>query len=170
MLPISMAIDWPWKSKVKVTAQGHKEGIPPYRFISFSFYVNRPSYSWDTAISKFDIENSSTRSWVRSKFKVTTWVQHSVDSHPFHSMSIGQPIPELRLFWKFDLENQGSRSWVRSKLKVTTWVQHSVDSHPFRSMWIGHPIPELQLFWKFDLENQGSRSWVRSRFKVTMWV
>ena len=33
---------WPWKSKVKVIAQGHKEGIPPYRFISFSFHVNRP--------------------------------------------------------------------------------------------------------------------------------
>ena len=49
-------------------AQGHKEGIPPYRFISFSFHVNRPSHSWDTAILKFDIENSRSRSWVRSKF------------------------------------------------------------------------------------------------------
>ena len=75
-----------------------EEGIPLYRFISFSFHVDRPSHSWDTAILKFDIENSRSRSWVRSKMKVTTWIQHSVDSHAFRSMSIGHPIPGLPLF------------------------------------------------------------------------
>ena len=100
---------------VKVIAQGHKEGIPPYRFISFSFHVNRPSHSWDTATLKFDIENSRSRSWVRSKFKVTTWVQHSVNSHPFHSMSIGHPIPELRLFQNLTLKIKGQgHGWGQS--------------------------------------------------------
>ena len=51
--------------------------------------------------------NSRSRSWVRSKLKVTTWVQHSVDSHPFRSMSIGHPIPELRLFQKLTLKIKG---------------------------------------------------------------
>ena len=152
---------WPWKSRVKVIAQGHKEGMPPYRFISFSFHVNRPSHSWDTAILKFDIENSRSRSWVRSKFKVTTWVQHSVNSHPFCFMSLGIQFLSYNfskiLPWipKFYLENQGSRSRVRSKLKVTTWVQHSVVSHPFHSMWIGHPTPELRLFQNLTLKIKG---------------
>ena len=39
-----------WKSKVKVIAQGHKEGITLYRLISYSIHVHRPSHSWDTAI------------------------------------------------------------------------------------------------------------------------
>ena len=102
--------------------QGHKVGITPYRPTSLSFHVNRPSHSWDKAISKFDVENSRSRSCVRSKLKVTTWVRDLVDSHPFRSMSIGHPIPEIRLFSKFDLENQWSMSWVRSQFKITMWV------------------------------------------------
>ena len=120
-----------------------------------SFHVDRPSHSWDTAIPKFDVENSRSMSWVRSKLKVTTWVQHSVDSHPFRSMSIGHPIPELWLFKKFDLENQGSSLWVRSQFKVTMWVQHSIDSHPFRSLSIGPPIPEIQHFQNMTLKIHG---------------
>ena len=49
---------WPWKSKDKVIAQGHKVCITPYRLISLWFHVDRPCHSWDTAISKFDVENS----------------------------------------------------------------------------------------------------------------
>ena len=52
---------WPKKSKGQVLAQGHKVGITPYQLISPSFQVNQPSHSWDTAILKFDFENS--RSW-----------------------------------------------------------------------------------------------------------
>ena len=106
---------WPWKSKVKVIAQGHKVGITPYRLTSLSFHVDRPCHSWDTAISKFDVENSRSRSWVRSKLKVITWVQHSVDSHPFHSMSIGHPIPELWLFQNLTLKIKGQgHGWGHS--------------------------------------------------------
>ena len=39
-----------------------------------SFQVSRPSHSWDTAISIFYLANPRSRSWVRSKFKVTMWV------------------------------------------------------------------------------------------------
>ena len=137
---------WPWKSKVKVIAQGHKVCITPYRLISLSFHADRPSSSWDTVISKFDVENSRSRSRVRSKLKVTTWVQHSVNSHAF-SFDVNRASHYcVMTFSKFDLENQGPRSWVRSRLKVATWFQHPVESHPFRSVSIGHPIPELRLF------------------------
>ena len=128
--------------------------LSPNQLISRSFHVDRPSHSWDTAISKFDVENSRSRSWVRSKLKVTTWVQHSVDSHPFCSMSIGHPIPELWLS-KFDLENQGSRPWVRPQFKVTMWVYHPINWHPFHSMSIAPPIPEIQHFQNLILKIQG---------------
>ena len=106
---------WPWKSKVKVIAQGHKVGITPYRLTSLLLHVDRPCHSWDTAISKFDVENSRSRSWVRSKLKVITWVLHSVDSHPFRSMSIGHPVPELRLFQNLTLKFKGQgHAWGHS--------------------------------------------------------
>ena len=38
----------------------------------FSFQVNQPSLSWDTAISIFYLENPMSMWWVRSRFKVTT--------------------------------------------------------------------------------------------------
>ena len=106
---------WPWKSKVKVIAQGHKVGITPYRLTSLLFHVDRPCHSWDTAISKFDVENSRSRSWVRSKLKVITWVLHSVDSHPFRSMSIGHTVLELWLFQNLTLKIKGQgHGWGHS--------------------------------------------------------
>ena len=67
---------WPRKSKVvKVMGEGnvesHKVGVTSYRFTSLLFHVNRPFHSWDTAFSKFDLENPRSRSWVRWTLKVT---------------------------------------------------------------------------------------------------
>ena len=150
---------WPWKSKVKIIAQGHKEGIPPYRFISFSFHVNQPSHSWDTAILKFDIENSRSRSWVRSKFKVTTWVQLSVNSHPFRSMSIGHPISELRLFQNLTLKIKGQgHGWGQSwKSQHGTNIQ---STHlPFVPYGSGIPFLSYDFFkiwpWKSRVKVMG---------------
>ena len=102
---------WPWKSKVKVMGEvdieSHKVDVTSYRLTSLSFYVNPPSHSWDTTFSKFDLENPRQRSWVRWPLKVTPWVQHSIDSHPINSMSIGHPIPEIWLFQNLTLKIQG---------------------------------------------------------------
>ena len=143
----------PWKSKVKVIAQGHKVGITPYRLISLSFHVNRPSHSWDTAISKFDIKNSRSRSLVRSKLKVTTWVHHSVDSHPYCSMSIGHPIPELRLFQNLTLKikDQGHASDHNSESQCGPKI---LSTHiPFVPCQSGIPFLSYDFFkiwpWKF---------------------
>ena len=52
---------WPWNSKVKVmgevTVQSHNVGLTSYRLTSLLFHVNWPSHSWNTASSKFDLEN-----------------------------------------------------------------------------------------------------------------
>ena len=102
---------WPWKSKFKVMGevdiQSHKVGVTSYRLTSLSFHVNRPSHSWDTTFSNFDLENPRSRSWVRWPLKVTAWVQHSIDSHPFNSMSIRHPIPEIRFFQNLTSKIQG---------------------------------------------------------------
>ena len=70
---------WPWKSEVKVMGQvnveSHKMGPTFYRLTFISFNVNQPSHSWITASSKFDLEYPRSRSWLRSKLKVTKWVQ-----------------------------------------------------------------------------------------------
>ena len=57
---------WPWKSRVKVMGgvivKSHNMDVTSYRLTSFSFNVNRPSHSWDTAFSKVDLENKGSRS------------------------------------------------------------------------------------------------------------
>ena len=50
----------------------------------------------------------------RGTLKVTTLVQHSVDSNPFRSMSICHPIPELQHFQNLNLKIQGQgHEWRR---------------------------------------------------------
>ena len=39
--------------------------------------------------------------------QVTMWVQYPIDLHPFRSISIGHPIPELRLFQNLTLKIWG---------------------------------------------------------------
>ena len=138
-----------------VIAQGHKVGITPYRLISILFHVDWLCHSWDTAISKFDVENSRSRSWVRSKLKVITWVQHSVDSHPFRSMSIGHPVPELWLFQNLTLKIKGQgHGWGHSS--KSPGGSNILSTHvPFISMSIWHPIPEIQHFQNLTLKIKG---------------
>ena len=128
---------WPWKSKVKVMVgvkvESHKVSVTSYSHTSLSFHVNRPSHSWDTAFSKFDLENLRLRSWVRWTLKVTKWVQHSIHSHPFHSMSIGHPIPEIWLFQNLTLKFQSQGHG---------WGEHW-KSQSGCSMSIGPSIPEI---------------------------
>ena len=92
---------WPWKSKVKVIAQGHKVGITPYRLTSLFFHVDRPCHSWDTAISRSKVESHN----MGPTFSRLTSLSFHVDQ---------ASRSWVMTFSKFDLENQGSRSWVMS--------------------------------------------------------
>ena len=96
---------------------------------------------------------------MRSKLKVTTWVQHSVDSHPFLSISIGHPIPELRLFQNLTLKIKGQgHGWGHSS-KSQRGCNLLWTHIPFVHMSIRHPIPELWLFqiwpWKSRVKVMG---------------
>ena len=146
---------WPWKSKVKVIAQGHKVAITPYRLISLLFHVDRPCHSWDTAISKFDVENSRSRSWVRSKLKVITWLQHSVDSHPFRSMSIEHPVPELWLFQNLTLKIKGQgHGWGHSS--KSQGGSNILSTHiPFIPCQFGIPLLSYDFFQNLTLKFKG---------------
>ena len=151
---------WPWKSRVKVmgdvTVQSHNVGLASYRLTAFSFHVNRPSHSWDTAFSKFDLENQGSRSWVRSQFKVTMLVYHPIDSHPFRSMSINPPILEIQHFQNLTLKIKGQgHRWDHSW--NSQCGSNILLTHLFRSMSIGPSILDTA-FSKFDLE--------KSRVKV----
>ena len=107
---------------------------------------------------KFDLENPRSRSWTRSKIKVTKWVRLPTDSRPFLSMSIGHPTPGIQFFQNLTLKIQG-----QGHNKVTLWVQHPFDSHLFCSMSIEPPIPEMQLFQNLTLKTQGqSHGWSQS--------
>ena len=66
---------WPWKFKVKVMAKvkpdGHIWALEFNRYVCFSFRGNQTIFGWDIANSIFDLENSRSRSWPRSKAMVT---------------------------------------------------------------------------------------------------
>ena len=83
---------WHWKSKVNVMggveSQGHTVGLTSYQPTSLTFHVNLLLHSWDTAISKFDLENWRSRSWMRSNVKVTQLAQHPLDALRFCVTSI----------------------------------------------------------------------------------
>ena len=68
--------NWLWKSMVKVDVdmgdvdiESHNISATFYRLTSLWFFVNRPSHSWDTTFSIFDLENPRSKSWVRGTWK-----------------------------------------------------------------------------------------------------
>ena len=159
---------WPSKSKVKIIAQSHVLGITrltSYWLISLSSPVNRPSRSWDTAISEINHENTRSMLWVRSKCKVTMWVWHHIHSLPFGSMSIGPPIPEIQYFQNLTLKIQGQGHSSSSQSCYTTYRLISLSSHADRP---SHSWDTA--ISKFDVENSRSMSWVRSKLKIATWV
>ena len=140
------------------SSRSHSIGTISYWLLSLSFHVDRPSCSWDIAIWKIDLENPRSRSWVMSKLKVTTWVQHSVDAHPFHSMSIRHPIPELWLFQNLTLKMKGQgHGWGHSSKSI--WFHVSQPSHSWDTA-----------FSKFDLENLRSRSNNHDVTQLQVWA
>ena len=103
---------------------------------SFLFHVNRPSHSWDKAISDFDLEISTpgSRSWVWSKGKVIQLVQYHINSLPFHFTSIRPTIPEIELFRNLTLKHQGQgHEWgQRSRSHIVPSMQ------PMHFLFVSH--------------------------------
>ena len=154
---------WPWKSKVKVMVEvkveSHKVGVTSYRLTSLSSHVNQPSHSWDTTFSKFDLENPRSRSWLRSKLKVTKWVKHPIDSHPFRSTSIGLPIPEIQHFQNLTLKihGQGQMTMTLHNYRSRQFHRTSNGINPssgFRDMGSAKCGPSVAWFDKFLTHGQ----------------
>ena len=118
---------------------------------SHTFYVNPPSYFYDTVFFKyltFKIQDQSHSSKSHNRYNIL------LTHIPF--IPCWSTLPLLRCsYLKIDLENPRLRSWVRSKFKVTMWVKHPVDSHPFRSMSIWQPNAESRFFQNLTLKFKG---------------
>ena len=78
---------------------------------------------------------------MRGKLKVTTWVQHSIDSHPFDSMSIGHPIRETNGQLTMTLHNYRS-SQVHKTLNGVN------PSSSFKDMGSAKSGPNLWQIWQ----------------------
>ena len=80
---------------------------------------------------RFNLENPRSWSWVKSKFKVTTWVPHPINSHPFGSMSIHPLVAMIELFWNLTFKIQGqSHSW-----RSHSWYNILSTHIPFIPCW-----------------------------------
>ena len=79
--------------------------------------------SWYMAFSIFQHVNPRSRSWMKSKTKFTQWVQHPIDSRPFHSMSTSLLIPKICLLQTLSLkiQGQGHKQSQSSLVQGTHW-------------------------------------------------
>ena len=105
---------------------------------------------------------------LRSNLKVTTWVQHSFDSHPFVSCQLGIP------FLSYDFFKIWPLKWRVKVMGEVTAQSHNVGLTSYRLTSLAFHVNLASHSWvttfsKFDLENQGPRSLVKSQFKVTVW-
>ena len=83
---------------------------------SYPFNINQSTHSWDSAISKFDLENP--RSWV--------WLKHLINVLPFHLTSIRVPILDIQLFQNLSLKFQGQYHGWGQRSRSYSW--HSIQS------------------------------------------
>ena len=78
---------WPWNSKVKLmgVVKGQSYTVGPVSY-SFSFHINQTNNSWDTAISKFDLETSKVKvmSDVKGQGHISSPVSNQCTSFTFH--------------------------------------------------------------------------------------
>ena len=104
---------------------------------------------------KFYLENPSSRSWVKSKFKVTIWVQHPIDSHPLGSMSIHPLTPMIELFFNMTFKSQGQSHSSRSHTRYNILSTHI----PFIPCWSTFTFLRCSYFkywpWKSKVKVMG---------------
>ena len=112
---------------------------------SFSFHVNRPSHSWDKAISDSDLEISTprSRSWVCSKGKVIQSAQYHINSTRFHFTSIKPTIPEIELFRNLNIQGQGHEWGQRSKSHIVTSIQPMY----MYFLFVSHQLATIPEIW-----------------------
>ena len=154
-----LVIIWPWKSKVKVIAQGHKVGITPHRLISLSFHVMSigppiPGIQlFQTLMEKIQGQGHGwSQSW-KSQHGSNIQSTHI----PFVPCQSGIPFVSCDFFkiwpWKSRVKVMGEVTVQSHNVGLASYWLTPLFFHVNRSShsW-------FRTFSKFDLENQGSRS------------
>ena len=94
---------------------------------SFSFHVNRPSHSWDKAISDSDLKISTPRSssWVWSKGKVIKSPSIILTHFVFISHQSDQQFMRKSYFeiWPWNIQGQGHEWGQRSRSHIVPSIQ-----------------------------------------------
>ena len=166
---------WPWKSQV----QGHTVGAISYWLTSLLFHVNQPTHPWETAISKFDLENQvhghivgALSYWLTSLLFHVNWPvpaswerailrHHYFQIWPWKSKSKIKVMAEVLGLTSFELTSFSLHfNWssipeiqpFKKNSRLRSLVMSSSRSHSFIS--IGPPIPEKQIFQNLTLKIQ----------------
>ena len=78
-----------------VKGQDHTVSPVSNWFAFFLFHINQITIPEIQLFWKMTLKNQRSRSWVRSKVKVTLFTQYPTDAPPFRFTSIGPTIPEI---------------------------------------------------------------------------
>ena len=97
------------------------------------------------------------------KVTVMSWMN---DSHPFCTMSISPPIPEICIFQNSTAKFRGQGYVCGQRSRSHCWLGNQLVYFLFRFTSIGSAIPVIQLFQNFTVKIQ-SESWPRSKLMAT---
>ena len=133
-------------------------------------YIDKPSGSWlmvnNPSASCFKLDMSTARRRLKSSRSLS-----GTSAHPtmvtqvnilvmnewltsFCSLSIGRPVPEMKLFQTLTFETPKSRSWVWSKGKVIQSAQYHINSLPLHFTSIRPTIPGYFEIWPWNIQGQ----------------
>ena len=96
--------NWTLKYKVKVMCGVKYQGPKSYWSISSSIQVNQTNRYWSTDISKFELENSRSRSWLGQKSRPYSG-SNSVSIH-ISLVPCQWDYPFLRYAWQHEGQNK----------------------------------------------------------------
>ena len=128
---------WPWNSKVKVmgVVEGQCRTVRPvsYQLTSFSFHINQTNNSWDTAISKFDLETSKVQvmSEVKGQGHILYPVSNWCTSFSFHINQTNHSWDMAKIM--FDLEKTHP-TFLKEFAKITVFNRSAPKSNQVITM------------------------------------
>ena len=128
-------------------------GPTSYRLTSISFHVSRRSHSWDMALSKSDLENSTSRSGLRSKVKAHSWLSN-------HSMTFLFYVnrPAITTIWPVGCSthcHQYGRQTFSTHIYIYIYHVRSQGNKVFSGMWESVSLTPVVWWWNWT-ENKKS--------------
>ena len=125
--------------------KGHQRGQEYIHFVPCQLGLRYGYFKIDMVISKYDLENLMSMSWVWSTIKVTWLIQHPTDLRHFVSPQIRLPISEIQLFQNFTIKIQGQgHEWSQRSRSYSRHNIQSIYSH-FVSYQSDHPLLDTDI-------------------------